>query len=217
MDAPNRANSTNPTSTDEAQATRPAMLGRWFMLLGLPLLVVAVVGAGRGAVAFRSVQVLPAIHVSAVPADSDQAAPRARFDETQTDELATLPIQEGIDGYDAGVAYRVVETLLMEVTAYCPCKKCCGPLAHGVTASGEPVSYNDGKFVAADTRVLPFGSTIRIPGYADQEVVEVIDRGGAIKGMRLDVYYPSHKEALKWGRQILPVQVLERVDLADVR
>lgn len=96
----------------------------------------------------------------------------------------------------------------MEVTAYCPCTKCCGKNARGITASGKPVSYNDGKFVAADTKVLAFGKQLLIPGYAGA-AVEVIDRGGAIKGNKLDVFFPTHQEALKWGRQKLKVLVVE--------
>ena len=103
---------------------------------------------------------------------------------------------------------RVGRTVLMEVTAYCPCKICCGPLAHGVTASGEPVEHNGGQFVAADRR-LPFGTQLRVPGYAGGVVVPVLDRGGAIRGRRLDVFFPTHAEARRWGRQTLPVQIIE--------
>ncbi len=53
--------------------------------------------------------------------------------------------------------------------------------------------------LAADTKYYPFGTRIYIPGYG-YGVVE--DRGSAIKGAsRLDAYYNSHKEALKWGRR----------------
>ena len=96
--------------------------------------------------------------------------------------------------------------VMMEVTAYCPCTKCCGPEAQGLTASGKPVSYNDGRFVAAD-RKFSFGTKLSIPGYGDGRAVEVIDRGGAIKGERLDVFFPTHAEALKWGRQKVAVTV----------
>ena len=99
--------------------------------------------------------------------------------------------------------------LLMEVTAYCPCHRCCGPRAQGITASGRKVSYNGGRFVAADTRILKFNTKLRIPGYANNLPVEVIDRGGAIKGYKLDVYFPTHQEARKWGRQKLWVTVEE--------
>ncbi|HEX8914616.1 MAG TPA: 3D domain-containing protein [Humisphaera sp.] len=99
-------------------------------------------------------------------------------------------------------------TIRMEVTAYCPCRKCCGSNARGVTASGRPVSHNGGRFVAADTRVLPMGSRIVVPGYAAAPV-QVIDTGSAIKGNRLDVYFPSHKAALEWGRQVVDVTVID--------
>src|SRR5262245_59284985 len=56
-----------------------------------------------------------------------------------------------------------VQVIMMEVTAYCPCKKCCGSGAVGLTASGRNVRYNDGRFVAADSR-FKFGSRLRIPG-----------------------------------------------------
>jgi len=97
----------------------------------------------------------------------------------------------------------------MEVTAYCPCPRCCGPQAQGITASGKSVEYNSGKFIAADTRLLPFGTRVSIPGYHEGQPVEVIDRGGAIKGNKLDVFFPTHEEALQWGRQTVTVAVFE--------
>ncbi len=95
----------------------------------------------------------------------------------------------------------------MEVTAYCPCTKCCGPRAQGITASGKHVSHNGGKFVAAD-KFLPFNTKLVIPGYADGQAVPVLDRGGAIKGDKLDVYFPSHQQARQWGRKRIPVLVM---------
>lgn len=103
---------------------------------------------------------------------------------------------------------RRVRVIRMEVTAYCPCKKCCGEQAQGITASGLHVSYNGGRFVAADTDKLPFGTKLLIPGY-DAGTVEVVDRGGAIKGNKLDVFYPTHEAALQWGRQWVDVTVVE--------
>jgi 3D (Asp-Asp-Asp) domain-containing protein len=102
-----------------------------------------------------------------------------------------------------------VRQMLMEVTAYCACKRCCGPRAQGLTASGRRINYNGGRFVAADTRVLKFNTQLLIPGYAGGRPVEVIDRGGAIKGNKLDVFFDSHEAARKWGRQWLVVTVLE--------
>lgn len=87
----------------------------------------------------------------------------------------------------------------MEVTAYCPCEKCCGRWADGHFADGSPVG---GRAIAADTSLYPFGTTFDVPGYG---VAVVKDRGGAIKGKRLDLYFNSHQEALNWGRQTITV------------
>lgn len=99
----------------------------------------------------------------------------------------------------------------MEVTAYCGCKKCCGPNASGITASGRSISYNGGLFAAADTHLLPFGTQLEIPGYAGAQPVEVIDRGGAIRGYHIDVFFSTHEQAMAWGRQWLPITVVEGV------
>lgn len=94
----------------------------------------------------------------------------------------------------------------MRVTAYCPCSKCCGRWADGITASGKPVTANGGRFVAAD-KTIPFGTLVTVPGYADGEPVPVLDRGGAIRGDRLDVFFLSHDEALEFGIRWLDVQI----------
>jgi 3D (Asp-Asp-Asp) domain-containing protein len=93
----------------------------------------------------------------------------------------------------------------MEVTAYCPCEKCCGQYADGITASGYVIQQGD-RFVAAPKN-FKFGVKMIIPNYG---VVEVKDRGGAIKGNKLDVYFDTHEQALQWGRQNLIVYVLEK-------
>jgi 3D (Asp-Asp-Asp) domain-containing protein len=46
-----------------------------------------------------------------------------------------------------------------------------------------------------------------IPGYNDGQPVKVVDRGGAIRGDKLDVFFHSHQVALEWGVQYLDVQV----------
>lgn len=110
---------------------------------------------------------------------------------------------------DARASQVAGRVLRMEVTAYCPCTKCCGPNAQGITASGKPVTHNRGRFVAADTRLLGFGTGLSIPGYYGGQPVKVLDRGGAIKGRKLDVFFASHERALRWGRQHLDVTVIE--------
>ncbi len=106
---------------------------------------------------------------------------------------------------------RVARTITMVVTAYCPGKCCCGSHADGITASGKSVKTNGMNLVAADTRLLPFNTVLSIPGYNAGNPVPVLDRGGAIKGNRLDLLMPTHEAAKKWGRKTLRVTVYEYV------
>lgn len=110
-----------------------------------------------------------------------------------------------------GQPIRKAKTMRMLVTAYSPDARSCGKWADNITASGYSVWTNGMKLVAADTRLLPFGSIISVPGYDDGNPVPVMDRGGAIKGMRLDLLYPTHQIALQWGKKWLDVTVWEYV------
>ena len=97
-------------------------------------------------------------------------------------------------------------TRVMDVSAYCPCELCCGQFSDGITASGLSVEANGGFFVAAD-KSIPFGTMVSVPGYNDGEPVPVLDRGGAITGNKLDVYFPTHESAIEWGRRNVAVTI----------
>jgi len=97
------------------------------------------------------------------------------------------------------------ETVKMRVTAYCPCPKCCGSYSDGITACNYEIREGD-VFVAADSE-YPFGTEMVIAGYNNGGAVKVLDRGGAITGNRLDVFFNSHEEALKWGVRHIEVKV----------
>ena len=111
-----------------------------------------------------------------------------------------------------GRPIRPARTMRMLVTAYSPDERSCGKWADGITASGRSVWTNGMKLVAADTRLLPFGSIVSIPGYNGGKPVPVLDRGGKIKGHRLDVLYPTHEIARRWGVQRLEVIIWEYAD-----
>jgi len=104
------------------------------------------------------------------------------------------------------------EIIKMNVSAYCPCEKCCEqwagiPVSSGKrkTASGHTIHVGD-KFVAAP-RTYPFGTEMIIEGYAGGSIVKVEDVGGAIKGNKLDLYFDNHDDALQWGRKDVFVKV----------
>jgi 3D (Asp-Asp-Asp) domain-containing protein len=120
--------------------------------------------------------------------------------------------EPGAERYYNGRPIRPVKTVWMVTTAYSPDRRSCGDWADGKTASMKSVWTNAMNSVAADTRLLPFGTLLSVPGYADDDVVPVLDRGGAIKGARLDLLYPTHQIARQWGVQRLPVTIWEYAD-----
>lgn len=91
---------------------------------------------------------------------------------------------------------------MFDITAYCACVKCCGK-SDGITATGTRAT--EGRTIAADPKVLPYGTKVIINGH--EYVVE--DCGGAIKGNKIDIYFDSHEDALQFGVQRLEVFVSE--------
>lgn len=90
---------------------------------------------------------------------------------------------------------------LCEITAYCPCNECCGK-NDGITATG--VKAIAGRTIAVDPSVIPYGTKVKINGHT--YVAE--DCGGAIKDNRIDIFFDTHEEALKFGRQTLTAYII---------
>lgn len=95
-------------------------------------------------------------------------------------------------------------TVRMRVTGYCACSKCCGK-CDGITANMHHIRPGD-VLVAADKK-FRFGTEMIIPGYNGGQPVKVMDRGRAIKGNRLDLFFHSHAEAKRFGVKYLNVRV----------
>ena len=101
----------------------------------------------------------------------------------------------------ASTTTATVGSQVYKITAYCPCAKCCGK-ATGRTAMGTRATA--GRTVAASGK-FAFGTKLNINGH----VYTVEDRGGAIKGNKIDIFVNSHAEALAWGVRYLPVSVAQ--------
>ncbi len=106
-----------------------------------------------------------------------------------------------------GRPVRPARQIWMTVTAYSPDSRSCGESADGVTATLHDVSTNAWRLVAADPRLLKYGSMLSIPGYDQESIVPVLDCGGRIKGSRLDVLFPTHAQARAWGVRRIKVTV----------
>lgn len=75
----------------------------------------------------------------------------------------------------------------------------------GRTASGAVTASG---MIAADPRVLPIGSRVRIEAGSYTGEYVVADTGGAVKGRRIDIWTPSTREAMRFGRRTVKVTVL---------
>ena len=103
-----------------------------------------------------------------------------------------------------------------KVTAYCSCKKCCGPKSNNTTASGRRCKTG---YVALNW--LPFGTKILVNGIQ----MVVMDRGAEslfgtyyhkLKKKKhpkyikhIDIWMQSHEDALRFGCKYLPVEIIK--------
>jgi 3D (Asp-Asp-Asp) domain-containing protein len=145
----------------------------------------------------------PAVNEHEIMAAPEQPAPNEL-----ASSISPLPQNKPISAPDVKPIPEPAdpwETVRMRVTAYCPCPMCCGQYADGMTACGHVIEAGD-TFVAADKR-YPFGTKMIVPGYSHGRPVNVLDRGGAIQGDRIDLFFPTHQQALEWGVQYLDVKV----------
>ncbi|QJC53210.1 hypothetical protein HGI30_17610 [Paenibacillus albicereus] len=77
---------------------------------------------------------------------------------------------------------------------------------YGITRSGVKVRRGDVSTIAADTKVMPIGTIVYVPGYGYGVVA---DTGSKIKGRRIDLYFDTTKQVYKeWGKKQVTVQVL---------
>ena len=80
--------------------------------------------------------------------------------------------------------------------------------AYGITYSGVKVKRDLFSTIAADLDVFPLGTILWIPGYGYGVVA---DKGGAIKGNRLDLYYETVADVYaEWGKKELDVYIIQK-------
>ena len=78
----------------------------------------------------------------------------------------------------------------------------------GRTASGKPVGRG---LIAADRRVLPIGTRVRLHAGSYSGEYLVADTGGAVRGRKIDIWVPSTGEAMRFGRRPIKLTVLSRI------
>jgi 3D (Asp-Asp-Asp) domain-containing protein len=75
----------------------------------------------------------------------------------------------------------------------------------GRTASGRPVAKG---LIAADPRHLPLGSRVRLQAGSYSGEYLVADTGSLVRGRRIDIWTPTSREAMRFGRRTVKLTVL---------
>ena len=151
------------------------------------------------AVAVAALTVLPACKATSKPAPATEPEPATQVATAQNESgykwFAKKGQRRGAKVAAPAAAVEPVDNSLQRVivTGYCSCPVCCGPNASGVTASGTKAQIGT---IAADTSIFPFGTKLNVPGYGDG-VIE--DTGSRVKGYHIDVWFPTHEQAVNWG------------------
>lgn len=133
------------------------------------------------------------------PAEAGAPAPDPTAEVVEPPQVSPEPVEPAWAEYEA--------------TAYCSCEKCCGAWAEnrpdGIVYTASGAVAQEGVTIAADWDVLPPGTVVYIDGLGERVVQ---DRGGAIKGNAVDVYFEDHDEALVFGRQTVRLYIVEGGD-----
>lgn len=98
--------------------------------------------------------------------------------------------------------HDTAQIFIATVTAYSSTDADCGK-HDGITATGSKAGPGT---IASDWCTLPPGTRLEIPGYGPGVVA---DRGEAIQGDKLDVWYPTETDAIRFGKQRMKVRILQ--------
>ncbi|UHR01958.1 G5 domain-containing protein [Peptoniphilus sp. GNH] len=119
--------------------------------------------------------------------------------EVGNSEAVKEVVQASDNSFDPTTAKKV---FTMEATAY-------DPSAGSKTAMGTRARVGA---VAVDPKVIPLGSKLYIEttdGWPSYGYAVAEDTGGAIKGKKIDLFFNSKSTALKFGRRLVKVYVIE--------
>ncbi len=112
------------------------------------------------------------------------------------------PVVQAKEVVGTPASEEVVKEMTVTATAYTAyCEGCSGTTAYGIDLRANP----NRKVIAVDPRVIPLGTKVWVEGYGEAIAG---DTGGAIKGNKIDVFIPSHENALAWGVKTVKLRVL---------
>jgi 3D (Asp-Asp-Asp) domain-containing protein len=141
--------------------------------------------------------------LTTVNAATEQGSQQTATAGSESKTTASVPHAQGED-VQAQAGTAAVQTGASEpttlhnfvATAYC---------VKGQTASGLRVRSG---IIAADPRVLPIGSIVRVVSGEHSGIYSVLDTGPLVTGRRIDIFMSEYGDAKKFGRRKVQIQVI---------
>lgn len=142
-----------------------------------------------------------------VTLENGEEVSRTLLKETQVKEsqnkIVVVGTKVSSEPVSRGASSSVGKEFYVSSTAYTAnCNGC-----SGVTATGFNLHENpNAKVIAVDPNVIPLGSKVYVEGYG---YAIAADTGGAIKGNKIDVFFPTREQAYRWGVRTVKIKVIE--------
>jgi len=122
--------------------------------------------------------------------------------ETATPAIVEIPSKDSITSKgNLGEKIAAEETNIAPTTNYVATAYS----LRGRTASGRFVAKG---LIAADPRHLPLGSRVRLEAGTYSGEYLVADTGSLVRGKRIDIWTPSSREAMRFGRRTVKLTIL---------
>jgi len=120
---------------------------------------------------------------------------------TSTTVLASRSNSAHFTSYPPSADQTIVKELTVKATAYTSyCNGCSGETYTGINLRQNP----NAKVIAVDPKVIPLGSKVWVDGYGYALAADI---GTAIKGAKIDVFFPTIAETSKWGVRTVKIKV----------
>ncbi|MBD3109035.1 3D domain-containing protein [Bacillus sp. AGMB 02131] len=129
-----------------------------------------------------------------------------------SDDERLSSLQKSVQAIEEGYSLTKYEKARVIATGYTAGEESTGKTlnhpAYGITYSGVKVKRDLYSTIAADLNIFPLGTILWIPGYGYGVVA---DKGGAIKGHHLDLYYETVEDVYsEWGKKELDVYIIQK-------
>jgi 3D (Asp-Asp-Asp) domain-containing protein len=136
---------------------------------------------------------------SAETTQTTEAAEDGTAEENRAEAAPPNETKAAVDKTETGAeAETTAPAVTFTATAYS---------LRGRTASGGYVRRG---IIAADRRVLPLGTRVRLEAGSYSGEYIVADTGGAVRGRKIDIWMPQTSEAMRFGRRPVKLTVLTR-------